>query len=222
MKFFILKVILIITTFISAFVVANTSNVSTEVKPKKDEKSIVEVQEEIITDPEQKSDQKELQTEQEKVEEKNKENTSSTSTTSTTKNNSNNNSTNNNVSNAIVKEEIKQENITESKKEESVPIQNNNSNNQNKSCGIYQSITNCKWDYDTSSACYNAGDHLTELYLNDWMDYNDANPDNPKARDIQNTECYSVDTEQGTKWYLLVVCYSGTCRENYKYNYLGK
>lgn len=90
------------------------------------------------------------------------------------------------------------------------------------SCGIYQSITNCKVDYDSSSACYSAGDRLTEMYLNDLMDYNDMNPDNPKSREIQNTECYSVDTDNGVKWFLLVVCYNNFCSQNYKSMYLGK
>lgn len=90
------------------------------------------------------------------------------------------------------------------------------------SCGIYQSITNCKVDYDSSSACYSAGDRLTEMYLNDLMDYNDLNPDNPKSREIQNTECYSVDTDNGVKWFLLVVCYNNFCSQNYKSMYLGK
>lgn len=90
------------------------------------------------------------------------------------------------------------------------------------SCGIYQSITNCKVDYDSSSTCYSAGDRLTEMYLNDLMDYNELNPDNQKSREIQNTECYSVDTDNGVKWFLLVVCYNNYCSQNYKSIYLGK
>ena len=93
---------------------------------------------------------------------------------------------------------------------------------KNSSCGIYQSITNCMVDYDSSSACYSAGDRLTEMYLNDLMDYNELNPDNPKSREIQNTECYSVDTDNGVKWFLLVVCYNNYCSQNYKSIYLGK
>lgn len=96
------------------------------------------------------------------------------------------------------------------------------SEQKSSSCGIYQSITNCKVDYDSSSACYSAGDRLTEMYLNDLMDYNDLNPDNPKSREIQNTECYSVDTDNGVKWFLLVVCYNNFCSQNYKSMYLGK
>ena len=58
--------------------------------------------------------------------------------------------------------------------------------------------------------------------LNDLMDYNEQNPDNPKSREIQNTECYSVDTDNGVKWFLLVVCYNNHCSQNYKSIYLGK
>ena len=63
---------------------------------------------------------------------------------------------------------------------------------------------------------------MTEMYLNDLMDYNELNPDNPKSREIQNTECYSVDTDNGVKWFLLVVCYNNYCSQNYKSIYLGK
>ena len=41
-------------------------------------------------------------------------------------------------------------------------------------------------------------------------------------KEIQNTECYSVDTDNGVKWFLLVVCYNNHCSQNYKSIYLGK
>lgn len=121
------------------------------------------------------------------------------------------------------KEEEKTEPVKEIVPEEKQESKNDIPQEKPKeSCGIYQSITNCKVDYDSSSVCYTAGDKLMEMYLNDWMDYNDQNPNNKLPREIQNTECYSVDTDNGVKWFLLVVCTNGSCSKNYKSLYLGK
>ena len=152
--------------------------------------------------------------------ESNKDNNVKVNTNTNSKTNSTNQQT------TTKQEQPKQEQVQEQPKQEQPkpvepqPVQTETP--KPKTCGIYQSITNCKYDYDSSSACYSAGDKLTEMYLNDWMDYNDANPNNPISREIQNTDCYSVDTDNGVKWYLLVVCYGGSCSKNYKSIYLGK
>lgn len=186
------------------------------------------LEDEIVEDKSESTDETESSSTQSSVSTETEKKVENEVSSNTTTSNSNSSESKKEVteSQQVVQSKTVEQTVQEPPKHEQAktiePQQVQNNTSQPTTCGLYQSITNCKYDYDSSSACYSAGDKLTEMYLNDWMDYNDSNPNNPISREIQNTECYSVYTDNGVKWYLLVVCYGGSCSKNYKSIYLGK
>lgn len=90
---------------------------------------------------------------------------------------------------------------TETLNEQVVHVETNNQPKQNESTNFYDSITHGKHDKDSEPDCKAYSKKIEIKELNDALDWNEANPDNPKQPIIKYSRCYPVVIGGKTLWY---------------------